>query len=80
LKPGGTIYIQENSILLMEFYPDCPHFKKVWMPLQIISQGLRRCHDRIRLYEMLKRAGFVHPELSLAPKSIIMKKGPWYLD
>lgn len=30
LKARGKIYIQENAILLIEFYPDCPKFKKIW--------------------------------------------------
>jgi ubiquinone/menaquinone biosynthesis C-methylase UbiE len=81
LKPGGTIYIQENSILLMEFYPDCPHFKKVWMAFADYQSGIGGdAMIGIRLYEMLKRAGFVHPELSLAPEIHYHEKGtlvPW---
>jgi ubiquinone/menaquinone biosynthesis C-methylase UbiE len=40
LKPGGKIYIQENSILLLEMYPDCPHFKKVWKAFSDYQSGI----------------------------------------
>jgi ubiquinone/menaquinone biosynthesis C-methylase UbiE len=81
LKPGGKIYIQENAILLLEFYPDCPHFKKVWKAFADYQSGIGGdAMIGIRLYEMLKQAGFENPELSMAPELHYREKGtldPW---
>lgn len=81
LKPGGKIFIQENSILLLEFYPDCPHFKKAWKAFADYQSGIGGdAMIGIRLYEMLKKAGFEHPELSMAPELHYREKGtlePW---
>jgi ubiquinone/menaquinone biosynthesis C-methylase UbiE len=81
LKPGGKIFIQENSILLMELYPDCPYFKKVWKAFADYQSGIGGdAMIGLRLYEMMKQAGFENPELSMAPEIHYHEKGtlePW---
>jgi ubiquinone/menaquinone biosynthesis C-methylase UbiE len=81
LKPGGEIYIQENSILLLEFYPDCPAFKNVWRKFALLQQKLGGdSMIGIKLHFMLLEAGFHDIELSLAPEIHWHGKpgfGPW---
>jgi ubiquinone/menaquinone biosynthesis C-methylase UbiE len=81
LKPGGRIFIQENSILLLELYPDCPHFKKAWQAFADYQSGIGGdAMIGLRLYEMLKQVGFENPELGMAPELHYHEKGslvPW---
>lgn len=69
LKKGGEIFIQENSILLIEFYPDCPRFKQIWKKFALLQSFMEGdAMIGIKLYDYLKRAGFVHIELSSVPE------------
>jgi ubiquinone/menaquinone biosynthesis C-methylase UbiE len=81
LKPGGEIFIQENSILLIEFYPDCPYFKKLWKKFALLQSLMKGdAMIGIKLYRLVKEAGFVHIELSAAPEIHYAEKGtlvPW---
>lgn len=81
LKPGGRIFIQENSILLLEFYPDCPHFRLVWKAFAAYQSTLGGdAMIGIKLYALLKQAGFEKPELSMAPELHYPESGtfgPW---
>jgi ubiquinone/menaquinone biosynthesis C-methylase UbiE len=76
LKPGGRIFIQENAILLIEFFPDCPVFKLVWKAFAEYQSTIGGdAMIGIRLYDLLKRTGFVNPELSIAPEVHYHEKG-----
>lgn len=81
LRNGGEIFIQENSILLIEFFPDCPRFKQIWKKFALLQSLIEGdAMIGIKLYELLKRAGFVHIELSAAPEIHYAEKGtlvPW---
>ncbi|RPH74509.1 methyltransferase domain-containing protein, partial [bacterium] len=69
LKPGGRIFIQENSILLLEFHPDCPSFRQVWKAFAAYQAATGGdAMIGIKLFEKLKLSGFVVDELSMAPE------------
>jgi ubiquinone/menaquinone biosynthesis C-methylase UbiE len=69
LKPGGSVFIQENSILLLELYPDCPRFRDVWKAFACYQSGIGGdAMVGLKLYSMLKQTGFGKTVLSLAPE------------
>jgi SAM-dependent methyltransferase len=69
LKPGGGISIQENSILLIEFCPECPKFIKVWEKFAVLQKKLGGdAMIGIKLHSLLLKAGFRNIELSMAPE------------
>ena len=69
LKPGGEISIQENSILLIEFYPACPKFKKIWKKFAALQHKLGGdSMIGLKLHSLLLKAGFQKVELSSAPE------------
>ncbi len=69
LKPGGRVCVQENDILIMELYPDCPHFATVWRRFAELQQRLGG-DARVgrKLFALLRSAGFQQIELSLQPE------------
>jgi len=69
LKPGGEIYIQENSILLIEFFPSCENFRNVWKKFAELQQKLGGdAMIGIKLHQLLLNSGFQDIQLSLAPE------------
>jgi len=69
LKPGGKIFIQENAILLLKLYPECIVFDQVWNAFaryQSLIGG--DAMIGLKLYDLLKQAGFKKPSLSIAPE------------
>ena len=69
LKPGGRACVQENDILIMELYPDCPHWQTIWRrfaDLQARLGGDARIGKK--LFALLRHAGFQQIELSLQPE------------
>lgn len=81
LKPGGHIYFQENTISLVRFYPECPQFMEVWAQFIHLQQELGGDAEiGIKLYSLLKAAGFGDLELSFAEEVHYHEKGtliPW---
>jgi ubiquinone/menaquinone biosynthesis C-methylase UbiE len=69
LKPGGSVFIQENSVLLLEFFPDCPRFKEVWKAFARYQSSIGGdAMIGLALYELLRRTGFAETVLSMAPE------------
>lgn len=65
----GRLFIQENNILAIEMYPDCPHFKKAWQKFALLQYELGG--DALigkKLYSLVKKSGFRKIELSPAPE------------
>jgi SAM-dependent methyltransferase len=69
LRVGGRALAQENNILMLTFYPECPRFEFVWSrfaELQALLGG-----DALigkKLFALFKRAGFIEIKLSLQPE------------
>ncbi len=69
LRTGGRARAQENNILIISFYPECPRFETVWQrfaELQTLLGG-----DALigkKLFALFKQAGFAEIELSLQPE------------
>lgn len=69
MRPGGKLFVQENNLQADVLYPDCPRFDHVW-------RGFVKLQERLggdatigkKLFFLLKRAGFRHVELSIAPE------------
>jgi ubiquinone/menaquinone biosynthesis C-methylase UbiE len=69
LKPGGKLHVQENNILVLELYPDCPRFAHVWQQFVTLQAQLGGDGEiGKKLFSLLKAAGFQHIELSIAPE------------
>jgi len=69
LVNGGRLFIQENNILAIEMYPECPNFKKVWQKFALLQYELGG--DALigkKLYSLLKKSNFKKIELSPAPE------------
>jgi len=69
LRPGGRICLQENDILVVDFYPECPRFARAWRKfcrLQTRLGGDARVGRR--LFPLLQAAGFEEIRLSLQPE------------
>lgn len=69
LKPGGKLHVQENNILVLELYPDCPRFDHVWQQFVTLQTQLGG-DGQIgkKLFSLFKAVGFQHIELSIAPE------------
>jgi len=66
---GGSLFIQENNILAIEMYPECPHFKKAWQKFALLQYELGG--DALigkKLYSLLKKSNFKKIVLSPAPE------------
>ena len=69
LKPDGKIYLQENAILTMQFYPACPKFDYAWNKFADLQSKLGGdAMIGIKLYQLLKQASFYNIEASFAPE------------
>lgn len=69
LKSGGRAAVQENNILINEFWPPCPTFDRIWRKFAELQSALGG--DALigkRLYGLLGEAGFQHIELSIQPE------------
>jgi len=81
MKPGGKLFIQENAILLLKMYPECAVFNEVWHAFARYQSDIGGdAMIGLRLYELLKQAGFIQPELSMAPELHYKETGtliPW---
>jgi ubiquinone/menaquinone biosynthesis C-methylase UbiE len=81
LKPGGKLFLQENAILLLKLYPECKVFDQVWNAFSRYQADIGGdSMIGLRLYDLLKRAGFIQPVLSMAPEIHYRESGthkPW---
>lgn len=69
LKPGGKVCVQENNILVLILYPDCPRFETVWCQFARLQKQLGGDAEiGKKLLPLFKAAGFHHIELSIAPE------------
>lgn len=76
LKPGGRIYFQENTISLVRFFPECPHFDEVWRQFIRLQSALGGDAEiGVKLYSLLKEAGFLDLQLSFAEEIHYHEKG-----
>ncbi len=69
LAAGGRLFIQENNILAIEMYPDCPYFKKAWQKFALLQYELGG--DALigkKLYSLVRKSNFRKIELSPAPE------------
>jgi ubiquinone/menaquinone biosynthesis C-methylase UbiE len=81
LKPGGKLFIQENSILILKLYPECIVFDQVWNAFARYQSHIGGdAMIGLKLYDLLKRADFKEPVLSMAPEIHYRESGthiPW---
>lgn len=81
LKPGGRLFIQENAILLLKLYPECTVFDQVWNAFARYQSHIGGdSMIGLKLYDLLKQAGFIQPVLSMAPEIHYKESGthkPW---
>lgn len=76
LKIGGRVYFQENTISLVRFYPECPTFMFVWSQfIQLQRQLGGDAEIGLKLYSLLKKAGFEDLQLSFAEEVHYHEKG-----
>jgi ubiquinone/menaquinone biosynthesis C-methylase UbiE len=69
LRPGGRAFAQENNILILAFYPECPLFDSVWRRFALLQAELGGdATVGKKLFALFKQAGFGHIELSLQPE------------
>jgi len=69
LLPGGKVCVQENNILALVLYPDCPQFETVWHQFARLQQQLGGDAEiGKKLLPLLKTVDFHHIELSIAPE------------
>ena len=62
LKPGGKLFIQENSILILKLYPECVVFEQVWNAFAGTSPDIGGdAMIGLKLYDLLKKADFKSP-------------------
>ncbi|HEX8143432.1 MAG TPA: methyltransferase domain-containing protein [Pyrinomonadaceae bacterium] len=69
LLPGGRVMAQENNILIITFFPECPRFEMVWRSFAELQSKLGG--DALigkKLFSLFKRAGFSEIRLSLQPE------------
>ena len=67
LKPGGHVFLQENNIRAVDFYPDCPAFMKAWN--QFIELQGKLGGDALigkKLHALLSETSFSDIQLSVA--------------
>jgi len=81
LRPGGKLFIQENAILLLKLYPECPVFIEVWNAFASYQSHIGGdAMIGLKLYVLLNQAGFTQPVLSMAPEIHYRGSGtlgPW---
>ncbi|HEX8773306.1 MAG TPA: methyltransferase domain-containing protein [Pyrinomonadaceae bacterium] len=69
LRPGGRALAQENNILIITFYPECPAFEAVWQRFAALQSRLGG--DALigkKLFSLFKKAGFSEIKLSIQPE------------
>lgn len=69
LRPGGSVFVQENNLLVNELWPECPRFAAVWRGL--VARQERLGGDALigkKLVPLLRQAGFAEIRPSLAPE------------
>lgn len=80
LKPGGKAYFQENTISTMRIYPVCPAFEQVWDRFIHLQDRLGGDAEiGVKLYQLMKRAGFAAPVPSFAEELHYAEKGTLHL-
>jgi ubiquinone/menaquinone biosynthesis C-methylase UbiE len=69
LRPGGRALAQENNILILAFYPECPRFDSVWRRFALLQVELGGdASVGKKLFALFLQAGFQEIELSLQPE------------
>jgi ubiquinone/menaquinone biosynthesis C-methylase UbiE len=69
LRPAGRALAQENNILILTFYPECPRFEAVWRKFAELQSRLGG--DALigkKLLWLFKKAGFSDIKLSIQPE------------
>lgn len=69
LQLAGKVCLQENNILVLVLYPDCPRFTAVWQQFARLQEQLGG--DALigkKLLPLLKAVGFQDITLSIAPE------------
>jgi ubiquinone/menaquinone biosynthesis C-methylase UbiE len=69
LRRRGRALVQENNILINQFYPECPAFDRVWHAFVDLQASLGG--DALigkKLFALFEEAGFRHIELSIQPE------------
>ncbi|MDR2823984.1 MAG: methyltransferase domain-containing protein [Prevotellaceae bacterium] len=69
LKPDGRLYLQENNILCMQFYPSCDLFTSVWQKFSVLQEKLGG--DALigkKLFCLAKKTGFRNIQPSIEPE------------
>jgi ubiquinone/menaquinone biosynthesis C-methylase UbiE len=81
LRPGGQLFIQENAILILKLYPECVVFDQVWNAFARYQSDIGGdAMIGLKLYDLLKKADFNEPVLSMAPEIHYKESGthiPW---
>jgi ubiquinone/menaquinone biosynthesis C-methylase UbiE len=76
LKNGGKIFVQENNITYMIFYPECPKFEKLWLKFAQLQKRLDG--DALigkKLFYLFTHTKFKEIELFLDPEVHYYGKG-----
>jgi SAM-dependent methyltransferase len=69
LRVGGRALAQENNILILAFYPECPRFDSVWRRFALLQTELGGdASVGKKLFALFLQAGFVEITLSLQPE------------
>jgi SAM-dependent methyltransferase len=69
LRGGGRALAQENNILIITFYPECPRFESVWARFAELQARLGGdASIGKKLFAFFRQAGFKEIELSLQPE------------
>lgn len=69
LKEGGKVFVQENNVRIIEFWPECPRFEQVWSRFAALQQRLGG--DPLigkKLLPRLRNAGFRDVRLTIQPE------------
>jgi ubiquinone/menaquinone biosynthesis C-methylase UbiE len=69
LVSGGSVFLQENNILINAFEPACPAFDLVWRKFAGLQRELGGDAEiGKKLFRLLKDAGFEDIKLAIAPE------------
>jgi len=79
LKNGGQLYIQENNILCMQFYPECQLFMTVWEKFANLQKSLGgdACIGK-KLFSFINDTPFKDVQLFIEPEVHFYGKETFY--
>lgn len=69
LKEGGRLFVQENNILCMQFYPECISFMAVWQKIAELQNSLGgdACIGK-KLFLLINETPFKDIQLTIEPE------------